>query len=121
MASITRYQFALAGALKAGARNHVEYAVRPVTGFRGEAAALHFKIINVLGIKLRPYVGSNVCIRNRDSVNGPRHLVSAAHMQLVMHHGCARNKIGDHGHGVGAVRSGRLGNIIPAHQRLRSC
>src|SRR5438270_11216780 len=112
--SVTGNELTLAGALKAGARYHVEDAVGAVARIGGEAAALHLHIINGLGIELRPHVVGAISIGNRHSVDRPGNLVSAAHVQLIVHHGGAGNKVGDHGHSVGAVRAGSLRNLAAA-------
>src|SRR6476661_6526071 len=85
-AAIAGHQLGLAIALETGAGHHVKDAVGAVAVFRGVAATLHFEVVNVLGIELRPDVGSNIRVGHWNAVNQPRHLVSATNVKLVVHH-----------------------------------
>jgi len=109
----------LAVSFEPGSRDNVKHAVRAVSILRGIPAALHFQVIDVLGIDLWPHVAGNVRIRYRNSVNGPGNLMSASNVQLVVSHVGARHVAGDHSQAVAQVRAGRLLDGLAAHQRLR--
>src|SRR5215468_946560 len=79
-------QLSPAVALESRARDHIEDAVSPVAGLSRKAAALHFDIIDVLGIELRAHVAGDIGIRHRDSIDGPSYLVSSADVKLIVHH-----------------------------------
>ncbi len=72
--------FHFAIALKARARNHVEHPVRTVAILGRITTALHFQVIDVLWIDLRPNVARDVRIRNRNSVDRPSDLMPAANV-----------------------------------------
>src|SRR6185437_8955598 len=69
IAAITGYQLGLAVALETGAGHDVKDSVGSVAVFRRVTATLHFEIVDVLGIELRPDVGGNVRVRHGDPVN----------------------------------------------------
>src|SRR5579872_1363456 len=104
-------------ALKTGSRDHVEHAVGSIAIVRVIAAALHFHVIDVLGIELRANVAGDIRVGNRHAVHQPAHLVSAADVQLIVRYVRARNIFGDHRQAVGAVRSGRVLNRLAAQER----
>ncbi len=115
-AAIAGDQFGLAIALKPGTGDDVEDAVSAVAVFRRVAAALHFQVVDVLGIELGTDVGRNIRIGHGNAVNQPRDLVSTAYMELVVDHVRARNIIGDHVQAVGLIGARSLRDLAPRHQ-----
>ena len=116
-AAVAGDQFGLAIALESGTRDHVEDAISAVAIFGGVAAALHLEVVDVLGIELRPNVGSNIRIGDGNAVNQPRDLMSAANVELIVDHVRAGHVVGDHAQTVGLVGARRLRNLLPADQR----
>ena len=57
--------------LKSRSRHNVEDAIGADTHICRIAAALHLKIVDVLGIYLRAKVAGDICIRNLHAVNLP--------------------------------------------------
>ena len=43
-----------------------------------------------------------------------RHLMSAAHVELIVRHPCAGNVVGDRGEAVAEVGAGGVGDFVPA-------
>src|SRR5262249_3192194 len=114
--SVAGHQLALARALEAGARSHVDDAVSAVAVFRGETSPLYLDVIDVLGIELRSHVAGNVSVGNRNAVNGPCDLMPAAEVKLVMDHVGAGGKVGDHGQAVSAIGAGSLRDLSAVNQ-----
>ena len=109
-------ELGLAVALEAGARHDVEDAVGAVADVGGVAAALDFEVVDVLGVDLRAEVGGDVGVGDFDAVDQPADLVAAAHVQHVVGHVGAGDVVGDHGHAVGAVGAGGVGDVVAADQ-----
>ena len=95
-------ELALVVALEAGPRHDIEDSVGAVAISGGIAAALHFEVIDILGIDLWPNVAGDIGIGDRHAIDGPRHLVPAAHVQLIVGDLGAGNVVGDHGQAVAA-------------------
>ena len=110
-------EFGLAVALEATARNDVEGAVGAVADISGVTATLDLDVVNILGIDLRGKVAANVGVWNFHAVDLPVKLVAAAHVQHVMCHIGSGREVGDHGHAVGAVCSGSLGDVLASDER----
>src|SRR5260370_8980070 len=83
-------------ALESGARRDVEYAVGAVAVVGGVAATLRFESIDVLGIDLRTEVACDVGVGDRDAVDRPTYLVSAADVELVVRQIGTGHVIADH-------------------------
>ncbi len=49
-----------------------------------------------MGLNCGPTVAGDVGVGDGHAVDGPRHLVAAAHVQLVVHHVRAGHEVGDH-------------------------
>ena len=109
-------ELGLAVALEAGAGDDVEDAVGAVADVGGVAAALDFEVVDVLGIDLRAEVAGDVGVGDLDAVDEPGDLVAAAHVQHVVGHVGAGDVVGDHGHAVGAVGAGGLGDVVAADE-----
>ena len=77
-----RHQLRFVVAFEAGSGNHVENSVGAVAVIRIIAAALHFEIVDVLGIDLRPEIARDIRIRDRHAVDQPTHLMAAANVEL---------------------------------------
>ena len=105
-------EFGLAVALEAGAGDDVEDAVGAVADVGGVAAALDLEVVDVLGVDLRGEVAGDVGVGDLDAVDQPGDLVAAAHVQHVVGHVGAGDVVGDHGHAVGAVGAGGLGDVF---------
>jgi len=56
-------------------------------------------------------------VGNLDAVDEPCDLMASAHVQHVVRHVCAGSVVGDHGHGVGAVCAGSLGDLDAVDER----
>ncbi len=108
-------------AFEAGPRHDVEYPIGTIALIGFITAALHFEIVDVLGIELRPQVAGDVGVRNLHSVDGPGGLMPAAHVQLVMDHVGTGNEVGDHGHAVALVGAGRALDVLAADEGGRRC
>jgi hypothetical protein len=117
--AIRGVELAFVVALESGPRNHIENAIRPVALIRRIAAALGLQIVDILGIDLRAHVAGDVGIGNGNPVDGPRHLVAAAHVELVVRDPRARDVVGDQVQAVAEIGSGRHLDLAPAHQRGR--
>ena len=114
-------ELGLAVALKAGAGHDVEDAEGAVADVGGVAAALDFDVVDVFGVDLRAEVGGDVGVGDLDAVDEPADLVAAAHVEHVVGHVGAGDVVGDHGHAVGAVGAGGLGDVDTANERRRRC
>ncbi len=77
-------QFRLIVALEAGSGHDIEDPISAVSVFRVVAAALHFEIIDVLGVDLRAKIGGDIGVGYRDAVDQPIHLMASAHVQHVV-------------------------------------
>ncbi len=108
--------FRLVVALKSGPRNDIEYPICTVALVRGITAALHFEVVDVLGIKLRPQIAGDVCIRNLYAIDQPAYLVSAADVKLIVGHVSAGSKVSNHCQAVAPISPGRLRNVHAAYQ-----
>ena len=111
-----KHKFAFAAAFEAGARQHVEHAVGAVAQVGAVAAAFHFERVDVFGVDLRADVAGDVGVGDLDAVNEPAQLMASAHVQHVMGHVGAGDVVGDHGHGVGEVGAGGLGDVDAVDQ-----
>ena len=96
-------QLAFLIALEASSRDGIEDAIGAVAIGGGIAAALRLQVIDILGIDLRADVAGDVGVGNRNAVDSPGNLVSAAHVKLIVGHPCARNVIGDRGQAVAQI------------------
>ena len=105
-AAVAGDQFGLTIALESGAGDNVEDAVGAVAVFRGVAAALHFEVVDVLGIELRSDVRGNIGVGHGNAVDQPGNLMSAANVELVVDHVRAGNVVGDHRQTVGLIGAG---------------
>src|ERR1700724_2782613 len=59
-------QIALFISLESRPRDHIEHAVCTVSVVCVIASSLHFHVIDILGIKLRPDIAGNICVWDRD-------------------------------------------------------
>ena len=103
-ASKAHDEIAFLVALEAGSRHDVEDSVGAVAVVGIITAPLHFDVVDVLRIDLRPDVAGDIGIGNGDAVNQPADLVAAANVEHVVDHISAGNVVRDHGHAVGSVR-----------------
>ena len=78
--SVAGDEFCLPVAFKSRVWSDVKDAVHAITILGSIAARLGLQIRNVLGIELRPDVGSDVGVGDRNAVNRPCHLMAAANM-----------------------------------------
>ena len=113
------HQFRVVVAFEPASRNDIEDAVGAVTVLGVVAAAMHLQEIDVLRIELRPDVAGDVRVRDRHTIDEPTHLVTAANVQLVVRHVRSGHERGDRLQSIGAVRAGRVLNILPTHERRR--
>ena len=116
--AVTGNELGLAIALEAGVRSDVEDAVGAVAIFGRIAAGLGLQVRDVFGIELRPDVGGDVGVGDRHAVDGPRDLVAAANVQLVVHHVRAGNKLGDDLEAVAGVHTGVAGDLLLADENV---
>ncbi len=93
-------------AFESSARSNIENAVGAVAVISGVAAALCLESINVPGVDLRAEIAGDVGVRDRNAVNQPAYLVSAADVQLVVRVISAGNVVSDHGETVSARGAG---------------
>src|SRR5262249_22809512 len=94
--------------------NHVEHTVGTIAVLGVIAAALNLEIVDVLRVELRTNIGSDIRVRHGNTIEQPGNLVSAADMQLIMHHVSAGCVVGDHRHAVGLVSAGCFGDLFTA-------
>ena len=116
VAAVAEDQLAFAVAFETGARDGVEDAVGAVAVFGVVAAALHFHVVEVLGIDLRAHIAGDVGVGHRHAVDQPAVLVAAADVQHVVNHVGAGHVVGDEGQAVGAVGPGSVLNFGAAYQ-----
>ena len=84
-------EFAFIVALEPGAGNDVEDSVSPVAELRAIAAAIHFDIFQILGIKLRADILRDGGVDDGNAIEQPGGLVSAADVQHVVRDVGSRN------------------------------
>jgi len=94
-------------------------AVGAVAVISGVAAALRFQSINILGIDLRAEVAGDVGVGNRNAVNQPAHLVSAANVELVVREISTGDVVGDHREAIGARGARRFLNLQAVDESRR--
>lgn len=104
-------ELALTVALEAGARDDVEHPVGAVAQGGVVGAAIDFKGVDVFGVDLWGDVGGDVGVGQGDAGDQPVELVAAADVEHVVSHVGTRDEVGDHGHGIGAVRAGGLRDV----------
>src|SRR5438093_9690062 len=104
-AAIVQQQFSFIVALEASASHHIEHAVGTIAVFGGVSTALHFDLIDVLGIELRTNIAGNIRIWHGDAIQQPGDLVTTADVELVVNHHSPRHEVGNHSQVVGAVGS----------------
>src|ERR1700730_17571610 len=91
-----RDEFASIFPLESGAWDNVKYPIGAVAVLSFVAAALHFEVVDVLGVKLRADVAGDIGVGYRHAIYKPTHLMSTTNMELVMSDIRPRNKVGDH-------------------------
>src|SRR5262245_54930298 len=101
-AAIARDQFSLPVALEPGTRHHVEDAVGAIAVFRVVSATLHFQVVDILRIELRPNIRGDIGIRHWHTIKQPN-LVPAANVQLVVHDVGAGSVVSDARETIGSV------------------
>ena len=112
--AIAADEFRLPVALESRASHDIKDSVGAVAIFGAIAAALNLEIIDVLGIKLRADIGSNVGVGYGHPIKQPRDLVSAANVKLIMDQVSAGCVVRDHVQAVGLVGAWSLSNLLSA-------
>ena len=102
-----REQLGFVASLEARSRHDVEDAVRAVAVSGGIAAALRLQIVDIFRVDLRSDIARDIGIGDGNAVDGPGHLVAAAHVKLVVGHPRSGNVVGDRCQTVAEIRAGR--------------
>src|SRR2546428_8228527 len=103
--SETGDELGLVVTFKASPGDNIENSVSAVAVLGFVAATLHFKIVDVLGIKLWPNVRGNVGVGYGNTIHEPCHLVAAANVKLIVGEIRAGNKVRNDGKAVGTISS----------------
>src|SRR3984893_7329272 len=102
---------------ESGTRKNVEDTLGAVAFGSIVAPALHFEIVHVLRIKLRTNVGSDVRVRNRDTINEPVHLMTAPNVELIVSEIRAGDIVSDYGEAVTVGGTGSARDVGATDQR----
>src|SRR2546426_1492857 len=103
--SETGDELGLVVTFKASPGDNIENSISAVAVLGFITATLHFEIVNVLGIKLRPDVRSDVGVGHRNTIHQPSPLVAAADVKLIVGEIRAGNKVRNDGKAVGTISS----------------
>ena len=112
-------EITLSIAFKTISGHDVEDSVRTVSIVGIVAASQNFEIIDVFGINLRPQIGGDVRVGNRDTVNQPFNLMASAHVQHVVGHVRSRHVISDHLQAVRAICPRGYLDVFTVYHRCR--
>ncbi len=118
--SVAGYQFSLTIAFKTRARRDVEDSVSAIAVFRAVATGGRLQVVHVLWIELRPDIGSNVGVGQRHAIDGPGHLMAAAHVQLIVHNVSARDKLRDNAEAIALVHASIAVDLLSRDRYLCS-
>src|ERR1700686_283101 len=110
-------EFGLIVAFETGAGYHVEHTVGSIAKLGPVAAAIHFHVINIFGIKLRADIGSDVRVGPGHAIDEPCCLMSAADVQLVVRNVSPRHVICNHCQTVAPVSPWRPLNFTLTDER----
>ncbi len=119
VSTVAANHFALSVALKTCARRNVEDSIGTIAVFGAVATGGRLQVVHVLRVKLWPDIRGNVGVRQRHAINGPGHLMAAAHMKLIMHNVGSRNKLRDDAQAVALVHGGIAIDLPPGDRSLR--
>ena len=109
-------EVALFIALESGTRNDVEDAVRAVSVVGVITSTLHFHVIDVFGIELRPDIAGDICVGDWHSIDQPAHLMAAANMKLIVSNIRAGNIFRNDCQAIGTVGARSILNLLAAQE-----
>src|ERR1700692_3197553 len=114
------HELRLVVAFETGSGHDVEHTVGSISKLGAVTTAIHFQVVDVLGIELRADIGSDVGVGHGQAIDEPGGLMASSDMQLIVRNVCAGNIVSDHCQAVRAVSAGRALNVGPIDKSRRS-